>query len=603
MIVENLYHEAREELKRIKLTSISSEKIRLMSNVLFKKQHKDNEKPIYDPEEFKKMLEKEEPKLQGFFDEFYAGTNPQKKNPITNQQNKKKTRYNVLSFAGFNNKFISDVKEDVGFLLNASGTSVSAIDTLSNAGLTILLLTTKIILIVLNIDDYHNIHTLRRPDTTTTSSALHFIAILMKSSSQVSAIPFNNVTNQLIQNPKGVDFRTKKSFTNLFGLPETYEERTERLLVHSYDIRIAERKNDRSMQNTKLIDLLEGSLHSTKDYISVIQLIANIPELHAYLEGNILVALWIILDRKMFVAVVHRMINGERSDVPPQILNIVPFIGPLHVSLNSWETVFLVDYCFFENMYHAIFNSRKILAKKPKPYLHLRVGLWSKNLSKIFFFNCKYSEAYVGKFMKKQCFVYGQFFIDTAAKIIISCHWHFLVTFFIGKYKSPNGRNSQSSLHIFNDYYVENFHSCIRHQTNNFNTAQQIINQAKIIDQMPVRVSGKRLLDLFQNVWKNRGCTTKKKIKKNWQYNLPTLGKIVDGIQLVSPKSDKLCDWSKCTLSSEEASDNCKIFQNMLNMKFDDDKDNGEVLEDQASLEDNDDNVVVFADEDINRRH
>ncbi|CAB4390814.1 unnamed protein product [Rhizophagus irregularis] len=508
MIVENLYHEAREELKRIKLTSISSEKI-----------------------------QKEEPKLQGFFDEFYAGTNPQKKNPITNQQNKKKTRYNVLSFAGFNNKFISDVKEDVGFLLNASGTSVSAIDTLSNAGLTILLLTTKIILIVLNIDDYHNIHTLRRPDTTTTSSALHFVAILMKSSSQVSAIPFNNVTNQLIQNPKGVDFRTKKSFTNLFGLPETYEERTERLLVHSYDIRIAERKNDR-----------------------IIQLIANIPELHAYLEGNILVALWIILDRKMFVAVVHRMINGERSDV---LLNIVPFIGPLHVSLNSWETVFLVDYCFFENMYHAIFNSRKILAKKPKPYLHLRVGLWSKNLSKIFFFNCKYSEAYVWKFMKKQCFVYGQFFIDTAAKIIISCHWHFLVTFFIGKYKSPNGRNSQSSLHIFNDYYVENFHSCIRHQTNNFNTAQQIINQAKIIDQM-----------------RDNNSFTK------------VFSKI---ITLFTQKSNKLCDWSKCTLSSEEASDNCKIFQNMLNMKFDDDKDNGEVLEDQASLEDNDDNVVVFA--------
>ncbi|RGB22846.1 hypothetical protein C1646_748393 [Rhizophagus diaphanus] len=101
-----------------------------------------------------------------------------------------------------------------------------------------------------------------------------------------------------------------------------------------------------------------------------------------------------------------------------------------------------------------------------------------------------------------------------------------------------------------------------------------------------------------------------------------------------SPKSDKLCDWSKCTLSSEEASgsvllcshgyhtecfnqvnqrcpykylcngikDNCKIFQNMLNMKFDDDKDNGDDLEDQASLEDNDDNVIVFADEDINRK-
>ena len=60
-----------------------------MSSVLYKKQRKDNEKPIYDPDEFKKMLEREEPKLQGFFDELIASTNPQKKNFITNQQNKK----------------------------------------------------------------------------------------------------------------------------------------------------------------------------------------------------------------------------------------------------------------------------------------------------------------------------------------------------------------------------------------------------------------------------------------------------------------------------------------------------------------------------------
>jgi len=62
------------------------------------------------------------------------------------------------------------------------------------------------------------------------------------------------------------------------------------------------------------------------------------------------------------------MINGEQSDIPPQILNIVPFISPLHISLNSQETVFLVNYNFFEKMYHSIFGSCKILAKKPKPY-------------------------------------------------------------------------------------------------------------------------------------------------------------------------------------------------------------------------------------------
>ena len=60
-----------------------------MSNALYKKQRKNEEKPIYDPNEFKRMLEAEELKLQGFFDELIASTNPQMKSLITNQQNKK----------------------------------------------------------------------------------------------------------------------------------------------------------------------------------------------------------------------------------------------------------------------------------------------------------------------------------------------------------------------------------------------------------------------------------------------------------------------------------------------------------------------------------
>ena len=97
----------------------------------------------------------------------------------------------------------------------------------------------------------------------------------------------------------------------------------------------------------------------------------------------------------------------------------------------------------------------------------------------------------------------------------------------------------ETSLHIFNDYYVENFHSSIRYQTNSFNTAQQIINQAKIIDQMRsensfIEVFSKNhnivymeiqldflekktaifLIEFFQNIWKNRGRVTKKKLKR-----------------------------------------------------------------------------------------
>jgi hypothetical protein len=104
---------------------------------LYKKQREDGEKPIYDPDEFKKMLEEEEPKLQGFFDELVASTNPQMKSPITNQQNKKKLVAMCHFLASLNNKFINGVKTEVGFLLSASGASASAIETLANAGLTI----------------------------------------------------------------------------------------------------------------------------------------------------------------------------------------------------------------------------------------------------------------------------------------------------------------------------------------------------------------------------------------------------------------------------------------------------------------------------------
>jgi len=66
-----------------------SEKIKKMSNILYKNQHQLNQKPIYDPIEFKNMLETADADLIGFFDELYKGTNPDTKNERTNNGNKK----------------------------------------------------------------------------------------------------------------------------------------------------------------------------------------------------------------------------------------------------------------------------------------------------------------------------------------------------------------------------------------------------------------------------------------------------------------------------------------------------------------------------------
>jgi len=59
----------------------------------------------------------------------------------------------------------------------------------------------------------------------------------------------------------------------------------------------------------------------------------------------------------------------------PPLRNIEPFLpilGPLHLSLNSREHVFLVHYSFFEKLFHFVFGFSKTLAKKPR--------LWRINL-------------------------------------------------------------------------------------------------------------------------------------------------------------------------------------------------------------------------------
>jgi hypothetical protein len=187
----------------------------------------------------------------------------------------------------------------------------------------------------------------------------------------------------------------------------------------------------------------------------------------------------------------------------------------LHVSLNSRETVFLVNYEFFEKMYHSIFGSRKILAKKPKPYrinllldLAFRGWLLVKESIQSLFCNCKDPEA--------------RMFIDLLDNIIPLVLDFYPIIFHSGCWEAyeeamlriwsifyryrrknynklplaflsdvfywqninhPIAEMLKTSIHIVNDYYVENFHSSIRYQTNSFNTAQQIIHQTKVIDQ------------------------------------------------------------------------------------------------------------------------
>src|ERR1044072_2105001 len=116
---ESDYQEIITQLKISSEIKLSS-KIIKMSNALYHNQHKLNQKPIYDPVAFKTMLETVDKDLIGFFDELYAGTNPNTKSEITN-----------------NNKYINGIKVDIGSYLETSGASSSSIDTLANLGVSV----------------------------------------------------------------------------------------------------------------------------------------------------------------------------------------------------------------------------------------------------------------------------------------------------------------------------------------------------------------------------------------------------------------------------------------------------------------------------------
>lgn len=114
-----------------------SNKIKKMSNILYKNQRILKQKPIYDPDEFKNMLEKEDKDLIGFFDELYEGTNPNTKSNKTNNGNKKKLVSLCYFLASINNKYINGIKVDIGSYLETSGASASSIDTLASIGLSV----------------------------------------------------------------------------------------------------------------------------------------------------------------------------------------------------------------------------------------------------------------------------------------------------------------------------------------------------------------------------------------------------------------------------------------------------------------------------------
>ena len=120
------------------------------------------------------------------------------------------------------------------------------------------------------------------------------------------------------------------------------------------------------MKNIKLIDLKEGPLHSTNNYIEALKHMIDVPKIRDYMVMQILITSMNYL-RQLHVwhAINYHIKFRDSSRILEQILHIILMIKPLHVFLNSRETVFLENYRFFDKLFHEVFERLKVLAKKP----------------------------------------------------------------------------------------------------------------------------------------------------------------------------------------------------------------------------------------------
>ena len=104
-----------------------------MTKVIY--QYQNNNMPIFDVQEFVKLIESHDPKLEGFFDVLYEAMNPKNKNQKTQSLLKQKVMLLCYQMAALRNKQVSGTKTSIGLFLAESGTSTSGINTLANIGI------------------------------------------------------------------------------------------------------------------------------------------------------------------------------------------------------------------------------------------------------------------------------------------------------------------------------------------------------------------------------------------------------------------------------------------------------------------------------------
>ena len=362
---------------------------------------------------------------------------------------------------------------------------------------------------------------MHRPESKKQTNAIHMSTLLIKVFPKIKAV--HQVGTDLL--PKSpVDISKMKSFIsiNMHKISKTYAEdmpdwvvakyfspecERQRLVVHDYQQ--TELQEMRCMDNTKLVDSIEMPLKSCEDVLSAVNKMLS-GGLQQYL-GHFITPF--IGDWPMQFYI-RRLVCSEAPTLPSALQNVVPFIGPLHISLNARECVLLIFHEIFADLYSFLFGKKAKLAKKPKAWrisllLEVIYGGWtlvrdtilsvfekSKDIEYLTLVNLL--DNYVPLVLSIYSIVFKCNSYDLYCKSLLHC-WIMFVVFRRRHYNKvllitlslfqhwednahPMFETLRQYLVDFDEYPVENFHSILRARTNETDSADQIAFKAKEID-------------------------------------------------------------------------------------------------------------------------
>ena len=373
------------------------------------------------------------------------------------------------------------------------------------------------------VDDYTNVHTKHRPKDLNPNQISKKATLLLKRFDH-AAIPVTNLPES--NNPVGVDPTLLEYFVkdHLSSLMKTYAQvmpnwirakffdpkcERKRLMAHNYQeqeqIRVM-----RSMVDCQLIDCIELPLKSFDNFYTAIQHALQLG-LSEYQEKFLVIKTgdW---PAQFYI---RQIVYNPPPNAEYFLKNIISMIGALHVSLNGRENPVLQFIIFFKKLYLGVFGqNRKPLANKPQPWritlvADITYGGWtlirrsamqvfaeSKDVQYLTLVNLLdnylpivlsiYSITF--KCNNLDLYIYGMLRIWIMFFCFRRRHYNKAPLVWLSNVLYWNDTDHplyhllRECLQVLDEYPVENFHSTLRGQTNDYNTPDEIGRKARKIN-------------------------------------------------------------------------------------------------------------------------